>query len=294
MRLRAAALGGGAARRDHLLAERLLAARLPREREGSPRPGARRTCATQGYITPGGVRRVRRRSRSPTTKDLTPPAENSAAPYFTSWLRQQLVDRYGAGEAFGGGLQIKLDPRPRAPEPGRGRSSSRPLAGIEPTASVGRARQRDRPASWRWSAAPTIEDAPFNLATNGHRQPGLGVQAVHPDHRARAGPLDRRGLHLGAAGDPVPGQGAEEERQGRQGRRRALQGQQLRRLLPRLGLDRDRDHLLRQLGLLAARHPGRARERRRDGGRDGDRDRPLDRDSSTRSTTAPSTPTTRR
>ena len=43
----------------------------------------------------------------PDSKEITPPAENSAAPYFTSWLRQQLVDRYGAGEAFGGGLQIR-------------------------------------------------------------------------------------------------------------------------------------------------------------------------------------------
>ena len=33
--------------------------------------------------------------------------EESEAPYFTDWLRQQIVDKYGAGQAFGGGLQVK-------------------------------------------------------------------------------------------------------------------------------------------------------------------------------------------
>ena len=43
----------------------------------------------------------------PAAEQIEPPADDSAAPYFTSWLRQQLVDKYGAGEAFGGGLAIK-------------------------------------------------------------------------------------------------------------------------------------------------------------------------------------------
>ena len=56
----------------------------------------------------------------PRPGQIEPPAENSQSPYFTTWLRQQVVDRYGAGEAFGGGLQITVDARPRVPAGGRG------------------------------------------------------------------------------------------------------------------------------------------------------------------------------
>jgi penicillin-binding protein 1A len=106
----------------------------------------------------------------PTEKDISPPAENSAAPYFTSWLRQQLVDRYGAGEAFGGGLQIKssldleLQNQVQA-------IASNTLAGIAPTASIVVLNNDD--ASVRaMVGGPNYQDAPFNIATNGHRQPG--------------------------------------------------------------------------------------------------------------------------
>src|SRR4029079_4155631 len=33
----------------------------------------------------------------PTKKDIQPPTVDSKAPYFTDWLRQQIVDKYGAG-----------------------------------------------------------------------------------------------------------------------------------------------------------------------------------------------------
>ena len=106
----------------------------------------------------------------PKPDQLTPPAENSQAPYFTSWLRQQLVDRYGAGEAFGGGLQITstldLDLQRQVESIVQTR-----LAGIEPTASVV-VLDNDTAAVRAMVGGPDFADAPFNLATNGHRQPG--------------------------------------------------------------------------------------------------------------------------
>ena len=42
----------------------------------------------------------------PAASEIVTPQEESDLPYFTSWLRQQLVDKYGAGEAFGGGLRV--------------------------------------------------------------------------------------------------------------------------------------------------------------------------------------------
>ena len=57
------------------------------------------------------------------TFEIEPPSDDSIAPYFTSWLRQQLVDKYGAGEAFGGGLVVKSTLDLELPAAGRGPSS---------------------------------------------------------------------------------------------------------------------------------------------------------------------------
>jgi penicillin-binding protein 1A len=61
--------------------------------------------ANQGYLTQGDYQQYSQ-EHLPAASDIKTPVEDSAAPYFTSWLRQQLVDKYGAGEAFGGGLQV--------------------------------------------------------------------------------------------------------------------------------------------------------------------------------------------
>jgi penicillin-binding protein 1A len=106
----------------------------------------------------------------PDATDIAPPAENSEAPYFTSWLRQQLVDKYGAGEAFGGGLEITstldLDLQRQVES-----IASSTLAGIAPTASVV-VLDNDTGTVRAMLGGPDYSEAPFNLATNGHRQPG--------------------------------------------------------------------------------------------------------------------------
>ena len=103
---------------------------------------------------------------------------------------------------------------------------------------------------------------PFNLATQGHRQPGLGVQAVHAGGRAPARLRARFRDRLQAA-EPDR---AQQRRQG------ALHGQELRQ--PVLGADHAR---LRHRDLGQQRvHPGRALPGRRhqadrpDGHGDGD------------------------
>jgi penicillin-binding protein 1A len=106
----------------------------------------------------------------PRPGQIEPPAENSQSPYFTTWLRQQVVDRYGAGEAFGGGLQITstLDLEyQRAVE----QIAYSTLAGIEPTASVA-VIDNQTGGVLAMVGGNDYEKAPFNLATNGHRQPG--------------------------------------------------------------------------------------------------------------------------
>jgi penicillin-binding protein 1A len=106
----------------------------------------------------------------PDADEIAPPAENSEAPYFTSWLRQQLVDKYGAGEAFGGGLEITssldLDLQRQVES-----IASSTLSGIEPTSSVV-VMDNDTGTVRAMVGGPDYSGAPFNLATNGHRQPG--------------------------------------------------------------------------------------------------------------------------
>jgi penicillin-binding protein 1A len=96
--------------------------------------------------------------------------DNSLAPYFTSWLRQQLVDKYGSGEAFGGGLRVysTLD-LPLQQEVSK--------IAIDHTASVGLDSAvvvlDNQTAGVRAMVGGTdYAKRPFNLATQGHRQPG--------------------------------------------------------------------------------------------------------------------------
>jgi penicillin-binding protein 1A len=106
----------------------------------------------------------------PKPGQIQPPAEHSDSPYFTTWLRQQLVDRYGAGEAFGGGLVVHstLDYEYQQAVEQIAYST---LAGIDPTASVA-VIDNDTGGVLAMVGGNDYEEEPFNLATNGHRQPG--------------------------------------------------------------------------------------------------------------------------
>jgi penicillin-binding protein 1A len=106
----------------------------------------------------------------PKPGQIETPSEHSESPYFTTWLRQQLVDRYGAGEAFGGGLEVHstIDLEfQRAVE----QTAYTTLAGIEPTASAA-VIDNDTGGVLAMVGGNDYEKEPFNLATNGHRQPG--------------------------------------------------------------------------------------------------------------------------
>lgn len=123
----------------------------------------------QGYITDEELVSYQAQP-IPAADAIVVPREESEAPYFTSWLRQQLVDRYGAGEAFGGGLQITstldLDLQREVEEIVGGT-----LAGIPPTSSVV-VLDNTTGAVRAMVGGLDYEKSPFNLATNGHRQPG--------------------------------------------------------------------------------------------------------------------------
>jgi penicillin-binding protein 1A len=107
---------------------------------------------------------------------IAPPAETAptpAIPYFTTWVRQQLVDRYGAQQAFQGGLKIQttldLDLQRKLEQAIQSRIGLLQPQGVAAAAVVldnatGEVRAMVGGRDYNRS--------PFNLATQGQRQPG--------------------------------------------------------------------------------------------------------------------------
>ncbi len=123
----------------------------------------------QGYLTPSLFRQSVAKA-VPSSAEITRPKEFSAAPYFSSWIRQQLVEKYDAGVTFGGGLKVRttldLDLQ-RAAE--RSITNTLPFGG--PTASM--VAIENKTGKIRAMVGGFDYDkTPFNLATQGRRQPG--------------------------------------------------------------------------------------------------------------------------
>ncbi len=127
----------------------------------------------QGYITHEQFEEGSEQAL-PSPDDIEPPTLDSRAPYFTAWLRQQLVDRYGASKAFFGGLKVKstLDLRLQ----GAAEEAVNSYLGYSPaTASVVVIDNRNAGVK-AMVGGPNFETKPFNLATQGHRQPGSSIK----------------------------------------------------------------------------------------------------------------------
>jgi penicillin-binding protein 1A len=106
----------------------------------------------------------------PKQSDIRTPADDSLAPYFTSWLRQQLVDKYGSGEAFSGGLRVysTLD-LPLQKEASRIANQYAGGVGLDSAVVV----LDNQTAGVRAMVGGSdYSKRPFNLATQGQRQPG--------------------------------------------------------------------------------------------------------------------------
>jgi len=127
----------------------------------------------QGFITREQLAEGRQKAL-PSPDDIEPPRLDSEAPYFTAWLRQQLVERYGAAKAFFGGLKVKstLDLRLQ----GAAEEAVNSYLGYSPaTASVVVIENKNAGVK-AMVGGPDFETKPFNLATQGHRQPGSSIK----------------------------------------------------------------------------------------------------------------------
>ena len=119
----------------------------------------------------------------PTRFDIEPPVEESAVPYFTSWVKQQIVDQLGGGQegarlAFDGGLRVEttidLEMQEAAEEsvqawlnPANGGPSASMVVLDNSTSEV-----LAMVANGGNEDTDDYAERAFNLATQGQRQPG--------------------------------------------------------------------------------------------------------------------------
>ena len=111
----------------------------------------------------------------PAPIDIKPPTVRSSAPYFTTWVRQQLVDQFGARRAFEGGLKVKttLDLKLQtAAENAVNKYLANPAG---PSAAVVAIDNRTG-AVRAMVGGRDYATRPFNLATQGQRQPGSSIK----------------------------------------------------------------------------------------------------------------------
>ncbi|MCB0830453.1 MAG: transglycosylase domain-containing protein, partial [Solirubrobacterales bacterium] len=127
----------------------------------------------QGYITQEQYDEAKAEAL-PAQGDIDPPSLDSEAPYFTSWMRQQLVDRYGAGRAFFGGLKVKTSLDLEVQQATEDAINST-IGGIGPSASVVIINNKDATVD-AMVGGSDYDTTPFNLATQGYRQPGSTIK----------------------------------------------------------------------------------------------------------------------
>jgi penicillin-binding protein 1A len=134
-----------------------------------------RRMVEQGYLTPAQEQEALSRSL-PTRKDIQPPVEDTAYPYFTSWVKQQVVDKLGGGQegarkAFEGGLTVQTTLDVRLQEAAQQAVDSwLPYQG-GPRASLVALDNRTGEVL-AMVGGDDYATKPFNLATQGQRQPG--------------------------------------------------------------------------------------------------------------------------
>jgi penicillin-binding protein 1A len=133
----------------------------------------------QGYLTRMVYEQSVQQSL-PAAMDIQAPQEPTVegvdAGYFTSWVQQQVIERYGAPRAFDGGLQIKttLDLELQ-------RAAEHAIEGYlaysgGPTASLV-AIENSTGEVRAMVGGRDYNKSPFNLATEGERQPGSSFKA---------------------------------------------------------------------------------------------------------------------
>src|ERR671923_522508 len=110
------------------------------------------------------------RQSLPSEDDVDPPNTESQEPYFTTWMTEHLLEQYPAGKVFAGGLKVRTTIDPELQDAAESAIVGR-LAGVGPDAAL--VAIKNKTGEVRAMVGGSDYNArPFNLATNGHRQPG--------------------------------------------------------------------------------------------------------------------------
>jgi penicillin-binding protein 1A len=107
----------------------------------------------------------------PSEADVTAPRPDSRQPYFSTWVTHQLVEKYGAGPVFEGGLTIRTTLDTELQEHAQQAIVNHLGLPGGPTAALVAIENRTGAVKAMVGGSDFVE-RPFNLATNGHRQPG--------------------------------------------------------------------------------------------------------------------------
>jgi penicillin-binding protein 1A len=144
----------------------------------------------------------------PAGADIKPPTLDSRAPYFTAYLRQQLVERYGPAKTYFGGLHVKSTLDLQLQEAAEEAVSS--YLGYTPATASVVVIDNHNAGIKAMVGGPDFETAPFNLATQGRRQPGSSIkpftlmtaleEGISPDTEY---PSEKREFHFGKHGEEV-------------------------------------------------------------------------------------------
>ncbi|MCW3068806.1 MAG: penicillin-binding protein family, partial [Solirubrobacterales bacterium] len=133
----------------------------------------------QGYLNPS-VYQESTRQALPAPKEVQAAREQTIegvqAGYFTSWVQQQVIERYGAPRAFDGGLRIKTTLDLELQRSAEQAVNNYLAYSGGPTASLV-AIENSTGEVRAMVGGRNYNESAFNLATNGERQPGSSFKA---------------------------------------------------------------------------------------------------------------------
>lgn len=129
--------------------------------------------AEQGYISEQQLAEGKKQAL-PAPNAIEPPTLDAKAPYFTAYVRQQLLERYGPSKAFFGGLQVKSTLDLRLQEAAE--EAVNGYLGYTPATASVVVIDNSNAGIKAMVGGPDFATKPFNLATQGQRQPGSSIK----------------------------------------------------------------------------------------------------------------------
>jgi penicillin-binding protein 1A len=151
----------------------------------------------QGDITYGDYANATR-ARLPRPDDVRLSDTRGPAPYFTNYVKQQLIDRYGSGRVFGGGLHVKTTIDLNIQRFARQAITKWLTNPNGPSAALVAVDPRDG-SVLAMIGGNNYRKSQFNLAVQGERQPGSSFKpfvlatalrdGISPDSEFESGPV---------------------------------------------------------------------------------------------------------